>query len=159
AGVIDRGRISQPAVRSMLARGMTTLTGDATPEDAWRRFIEPTDIVGIKVNPSGTPPTVSRTEVVREEIESLLAIGVPATNIVVYDRNSNQLEVNGYSLLMPPGVRVLELDDTWEVNGERLSGYDRNVFCEMNCFGERETRSYIGRLISTGVDKIINIPV
>ena len=159
AGVIERGRVSQPAVKRMLASGMTTLTGDASPEAAWRRFIEPTDVVGIKVNPSGSPFIVSRTEIVREVIASLRAIGVPAANIIVYDRNSNQLDLNGYNVLMPAGVRVVGLDDQWVVDGERHGGYDRDVFCEMNCFGERETRSYLGRIISTEVDKIINIPV
>jgi uncharacterized protein (DUF362 family) len=152
-------RVSQPAVREMLAQGITALTGEKRAADAWAKFVAPTDIVGIKVNPSGTPTTTTQIALVREVIRSLTAAGVPPKQIIVWDRNSNQLEVNGYHLLVPPGVRVIGLDQEWVVNGETHGGYDRNVFCEMDCFGERETRSYLGRIVSTEVTKIINLPV
>jgi uncharacterized protein (DUF362 family) len=157
--VIANGRVSQPIVKTMLARGMTALTGDTEPEAAWRRFVEPHDVVGIKVNPSGTPTTVTRIQLVREVIAALNAVGVPNRNIIVWDRNSTQLEVNGYHVLVPPGVRVLGLDQEWTADGGTHGGYDRTVYCEMDCFGERETRSYIGRIVSTEVTKIINLPV
>jgi uncharacterized protein (DUF362 family) len=157
--VIANNRVSQPIVKTMLARGMTALTGDTEPEAAWRRFVEPHDVVGIKVNPSGTPTTVTRIQLVREVIAALNAVGVPNRNIIVWDRNSTQLEVNGYHVLVPPGVRVLGLDQEWTADGGTHGGYDRTVYCEMDCFGERETRSYIGRIVSTEVTKIINLPV
>src|SRR5258705_13558113 len=40
-------------VKEMLARGLCQLTGEKTALDAWRRFIEPQDVVGIKVNAGG----------------------------------------------------------------------------------------------------------
>jgi uncharacterized protein (DUF362 family) len=87
---------------------------------------------------------------VREVIRALNEVGVPSTRVLVYDRNSEQLEVNGYHALVPPGVRVIGLD--------RKGGYDRTAFCEMDCFGERETRSYLAALVCNEVDKIINLP-
>jgi uncharacterized protein (DUF362 family) len=152
-------RVSADAVRDMVARGMTTLTGDASPRDAWARFFDKTDVVAIKVNPSGTPQTTTQIALLREVIRSLNSVGVASTRIIVYDRNSNQLEVNGYHALVPPGVRVIGLDQEWNANGETHGGYDREVFCEMDCFGERETRSYLGKIISTEVTKIVNLPV
>ena len=38
---------------------MRALTGEATTLDAWRRFFEPGDVVGIKVNAGGVPHVVS----------------------------------------------------------------------------------------------------
>src|SRR5262249_45115675 len=38
------------AVETMMARGMKELTGADHPVEAWRRFFEPGDVVGIKVN-------------------------------------------------------------------------------------------------------------
>lgn len=152
-------RVNQAAVREMLDKGMSALTGDASPKDAWARFFDKSDIVGLKVNPSGTPPTTTQIGLVREVIRSLNAVGVPNAQIVVWDRNSPQLEVNGYHLLVPPGVRVIGLDQEWVADGVTHGGYDRNVYCEMDCFGERETRSYIGRLVSQEFTKIINLPV
>jgi uncharacterized protein (DUF362 family) len=83
---------------------------------------------------------------------------VPNKQIIVYDRNSNQLEVNGYHALLPAGVRVIGLDQRWAVGGETRGGYDPSVFCEMDCFGELETRSYLASIVSTEATKIINLP-
>ena len=157
AAIVNR-RVSQPAVREMVERGMKALTGESAAKDAWARFFEPSDVVALKVNPSGTPLTTTSMPLVREVILALNAIGVPNRNIIVYDRNSDQLQVNGYHALVPPGVRVAGLDERWTIKGETRSGYDRDVYCEMDCFGERETRSYLGRIISSDANKIINLP-
>jgi hypothetical protein len=151
-------RVSQPAVREMLDQGMRALTGESKPADAWARFFQPADIVAIKVNPSGTPETTTSIPLIREVISALNAVGLPNANIMVYDRNSNQLEVNGMHALVPPGVRVMGADLEWIADGEPRGGYDRNVFCEMDCFGERETRSYLARVVSAEATKIINLP-
>ena len=137
---------------------MKALTGESAAKDAWARFFEPSDVIALKVNPSGTPWTTTSMPLVREVIQALNAIGVPNKNIVIYDRNSNQLEVNGYHALVPPGVRVAGLDERWTIKGETRTGYDRDVYCEMDCFGERETRSYLGRVVSSDANKIINLP-
>lgn len=155
--LVDR-RVSPAAIRAMVDAGMTSLTGEAVPERAWARFFAPADVVAIKVNPSGTPETVTSMALLCEVIRALHTAGVPSRNIVVYDRNSNQLEVNGYHALIPPGVRVVGLDQRWAVGGETRGGYDPDVFCEMDCFGERETRSYLASVVSREVDKIINLP-
>ena len=38
------------------------------------------------------------------------------------------------------------------------SGYDANVYCEMDFFGEWETRSYMASIVANRLDKIINVP-
>src|SRR5687768_7125533 len=159
---ISNRRISQPAVRSMLLAGMTALTGDRQAKDAWAKFVAPTDVVAIKVNPSSAPATITSIALLREVIGALNAVGVANRNIIVYDRNSNQLEVNGYHTLVPPGVRVVGLDQRWAVGGSAPAnrpGYDPDVFCDMDCFGERETRSYLASIVTSEADKIINLPV
>jgi len=143
-------RVSQPVVGAMIDAGMASLTGASSVRDAWSRFFVASDIVALKVNPSGVPGTTTSIALVREVVRALNDVGIPNKSIVVYDRNSNQLEVNGYHALVPPGVRVLGLD--------RRGGYDRSVFCEMDCFGERETRSYLATLVSSEVTKIVNLP-
>lgn len=155
--IVDR-RVSQPAVRAMVEAGMKALTGDAAPRDAWARFVTAADVVAIKVNPSGASTTITSIPLVREVIRALNSIGVPNKHIIVYDRNSNQLEVNGYHALLQPGVRVVGLDQRWSVAGETRGGYDPDVFCEMDCFGERETRSYLASVVVTEATKIINLP-
>jgi uncharacterized protein (DUF362 family) len=157
ASLVDR-RVSQPAIRTMVVEGMKALTGESAARDAWAKFVVPADVVAIKVNPSGVPGTVTSVPLLREVISALHAVGVPHKNMVVYDRNSNQLEVNGYHTLVPPGVRVVGLDQRWAVKGETRSGYDPNVFVEMDCFGERETRSYLASIVTTEATKVIDLP-
>jgi uncharacterized protein (DUF362 family) len=155
--IADR-RVSQPAVRAMVDEGMKALTGESAAKDAWAKFFAPSDVVALKVNPSGAPGTVTSIALIREVVQALNSVGVPNKNLIVYDRNSNQLEVNGYHALVPPGVRVVGLDQRWSVKGERRGGYDPNVFVEMDCFGERETRSYLASIVSTEANKVIDLP-
>src|SRR5262249_33956883 len=44
------------AVKAMMDRGMCGLTGADHAVEAWRRFFEPGDVVGVKVNPVGRKP-------------------------------------------------------------------------------------------------------
>jgi uncharacterized protein (DUF362 family) len=157
AGALLNGRVQQAALGQMLDQGMRALTGDSNSKDAWAKFIEPSDVVALKVNPSGTPTTTTSIPLMREVIRGLNAVGVPNRNIIVFDRNSNQMEVLGYHNLLPVGVRVIGLDGEWVTGGRKRTGYDPNVFAEMNCFGERETRSYMGSVV-TEASKIINLP-
>ena len=66
--------------------------------------------------------------------------------------------MNGYHTLVPSGVRVVGLDQRWSVKGEKRSGYDPDVFVEMDCFGERETRSYLASIVTTEATKVIDLP-
>ena len=59
-------KVDVPTVQSMIARGMSTLTGDKDPRDSWARFFNAQDFVGIKVNASGAPGAMSMPDVVAE---------------------------------------------------------------------------------------------
>ena len=83
---IARNRVSQPIVRQMLEHAMKELTQEKSAQAAWAKFIKPGDIVGIKINPSGAPACCSSPEILREIITSVQTVGVPARNILVYDR-------------------------------------------------------------------------
>ena len=151
---IVNNHVSEPVVRRMLEQGMKELTGEKRARDAWATFISPTDVVGIKINPSGAPACSSSPELVREIIIALEAAGVPSHNIVVWDRYSYEMDIASCRTTLPPGVRVVGIE-----NGVRdISGYDLNVYCQANFFGEWETRSYMASVVTQGVNKIINVP-
>src|SRR5690348_7640045 len=76
-GSVVGGSINRDAVREMILRGMLGLTGESDAIAAWRRFVAPSDIVGIKVNPVGWPHAISNYEVVLEIIGSLQQAGLP----------------------------------------------------------------------------------
>jgi uncharacterized protein (DUF362 family) len=151
---IAGNRVSQPVVHEMIERGLKELTGENSANAAFAKFIEPKDVVGIKINPSGAPACCSSPELVREIIDGVLSAGVPLRNIIVYDRFGYEIEIGSYQALLQPGVEVIGVQDGLLDK----AGYDANVYCEANFFGEWETRSYMASIVATRLDKIISVP-
>ncbi|MGC2476769.1 MAG: DUF362 domain-containing protein [Candidatus Sulfotelmatobacter sp.] len=155
SSAIVRNRVSQPIVRRLLDQSMKALTGDTSARDAWAKFVEPKDVVGIKINPSGAPACCSSPEIIREIIAALRSVGVPARNILVYDRYSYEIDVGSYQALLPPEIRIVGIQDAFTSGGD---GYEADVYCDANFFGEWETRSYMATIVAQEVTKIINVP-
>jgi hypothetical protein len=152
AGVV----VDDEVVREMVDRGMRSLTGEATSLGAWRRFFEPADVVGIKVNAGGVPHVVSSPAIVAEICRRLMAVGIPPTHIVVFERFRNQLDGVGYPPLLPQGVEVFAPEA-----GNRHSenrAYDPETYVEVDFFGEEDTRSNMMRLVTQRLTKIVNVP-
>jgi len=143
-------KVDVPTVQTMIARGMTALTGDKDPRDSWARFFNAQDFVGIKINCSGAPGAMSTPEVVAEVARNLIAVGVKPTNIVIHERGGGQILLAHYERFVPAGIRV-ESANTW-------LGYDPDVYVEANFFGEDDTRSYLLRMVTEQFTKIINVP-
>jgi len=153
---IVRNRVSQPIVRRLLEQAMKELTGEGSARDSWANFIDPKDVVGIKINPSGAPACCSSPEIIREIIVSVRSLGVPARNIVVYDRYSYEIDIGSYQVLLPPEIRIVGIQDAFSSGGV---GYEATVYCDANFFGEWETRSYMASIVAHEVTKIINVPI
>jgi uncharacterized protein (DUF362 family) len=151
---IVRNRVSQPIVSQMLEHAMKELTGEKSAQAAWSKFVEPHDIVGVKINPSGAPACCSSPEIVREIITSVQSVGVPARNILVYDRYSYEMDIGSYQTLLPAGIRILGIQEAFAGS----TGYEPNVYCDANFFGEWETRSYMAGVVAHEITKIINVP-
>lgn len=152
---VQTGTADRAIVKEMLARGITGLTGDAKVEDAWKRFISPGDTVGIKVNCSGAPKICSSPEIVAGIAENLVAIGIPANKIWVYERFDNQLQSVGYNKWLPAGVNIAAA----EAQRGSVLGYDPRTYVETSFFGEEDTRSNLVRMVGETFTKIINVPV
>ncbi len=198
ASVSSANVINRDAVRDMIAAGMCLLTGMVEPgsqpyrsaPEAWRSFFGRDDVVGIKVNPvgqrsSGPPGTVgciSSPAVLLEVVESLKGAGVPARNILVFERYANEFRSAGYEAVLRErgmdGVRWFAsssgYDDT-QLSIDGLSarrerdphvvGYDRDVFVSMGFCArdhdprdDRRFRSHLSVLVTRMVNKVITIP-
>ncbi|MFN7939867.1 MAG: DUF362 domain-containing protein [Bryobacteraceae bacterium] len=147
-------QVNPDAVRDMMNRGLTALTGDKDPRDAWRRFVTPQDVVGIKVNASGAPRIMSHPVVVAEIVRNIVAVGVKPTNITIYERFPDQLESIHYDRYVKEPVRIHAV----EPYRGRLAEYDPRVYVDVNFFGEDETRSNAVRMVTEQFTKIINVP-
>ena len=85
-----------------------------------------------------------------------MAIGVPLSQIYVYERFQNQLDEVNYAPHLPEGVQIVAAERA-NRNVDN-SGYDPATYLEADLFGEDDTRSNMMRLVSQRLTKIINIP-
>lgn len=146
--------VNAARVETMIDDGMKMLTGDRDPRDSWARFIQPHDVVGIKVNCSGAPRIMSSPEVVAAVVKNLMKVGVPPERITIYERFPDQMRTVGYEKYVPAGVTVTGIE------GQRgaILGYDPYTYVEADFFGEDDTRSNMVRLVTEKFTKIVNIP-
>ena len=106
------------------------------------------------MNCSGAPQIRSSPVVVAGIAENLIAVGVPAKQIYVYERFDGQLKSVGYEAFLPPGVNIYAV----ETSRQSILGYDPKTYVETNFFGEDDTRSNVVRLVSETLTKIVNVP-
>ena len=149
-------RVVDAVVREMMDRGLRALTGEATTSGAWRRLFEPGDVVGIKVNAGGVPYVVSSPAIVAETCRQLMAVGIPATSLFVFERFQNQIVATDYVPHLPEGVTVFaaEKGNRRQENG----AYDPETYVEVEFFDEDDTRSNMMKLVTRKLTKIVNIP-
>lgn len=166
-------------VRGMVDSGMKELTGKEGAE-AWKLFFEPTDVVGIKVNPAGEKILSPRYELVDVVIENLVKAGVPKKNIIIWDRFSDMLEAAGYTKERYPDVELAGLQimdesikkDQKPVDGQHVSkdNFDMDVYYWADVDGPEDIEylkqhvfikkySYFGKLITKRLTKMINLSV
>ena len=159
----DAFQPNQGRVRAMVDRGITTLTGKTKVADAWLSLLSTNDTVGIKVFSEPGPNSGTRPAVVAAVIEELLAAGLPAQHITIWDKHQTDLRLAGYyDLAKQLGVRVA---------GSAESGYDEKVFYDTPLlgnlvwgdleFGKKGEgigrKSFVSKLVTTQMTKIINI--
>ena len=166
-GSLRARKVVREAVREMVDRGMTELTGAPDPVLAWRTLFEPGDVVGIKVNPVGAPYAISSHELVHEVADGLAKAGVARKDIVVFDRYRAQFIGAGYVKNLPEGCRWdASVEDYDDVQLD-IEGYDPEVFREIDLVSRgrhdpkdpRAKRSHLSLIVSKKVSKIVNLPV
>ncbi len=165
-------------VDAMVARALMDLTGAASLNAAWRSFVGPDDIVGLKVNPVAGKLLSTSPEIVDAIILQLGKAGIPRNNIVIWDRREFELHEVGFTGERFPGVRIVgtERKDAGgsftDANGKLLSEamIDREWFywADVEESYDAETLpymvnegkySYFTRIVTKDVTKIINIPI
>lgn len=97
-------------VLDLLDRAMAAYTGRDHPSEAWKRIVPPGVVVGLKVNGLGGRGISTHAVLVRAVAERLQQIGIPAGNIVVWDRNALDLEACGMTINTGTGVRCFGSD-------------------------------------------------
>lgn len=165
-GLVVNRKYQRDKVKASLNKGLMELTGAKTPQDAWRHFFDPGDVVGLKLNPVGRPYVMSSPEVVNEIIDGLKSAGVKATNIVAYDRYKAEFLDAGFDKWLPEGVRWTYGTDKTHPLQLDMDMYDEKHYVEMplvlpeaNPKDPHHRRSYLSKFITTDVNKVVNLCV
>lgn len=176
-------KVDAAVVSKMFEKGMTELTGENLKK-SFGRFFTKGDIVGIKVNPVGAPLINTTPALAAAVVAWLTSNGLPAGNIVLWDRFDDMLKEAGFTPDRFPGVRIesmqtmVEEGKPWKnekgehpsvanfdreafyfakgVAGTGVKGYDSDdAYANQHVFtGEY---SYFGKLVTQRVTKIINL--
>jgi hypothetical protein len=173
-------RRHRDVIDSMLAQGVTKLTGVEDCDEAWRSLFSPGDLVGIKVVPVGGPQSLSSYELVDAIAESLVErAGVKRKSIIVFDRFKKDFLQFGYDRFIDSRLRWECASEKFEPRQSGLDGLDvRKIFSTHVTGYSREhyfdfpvpcpfadpdspesKRSYLCKTVATAVDKVISIPV
>jgi len=174
--VVDEKPVESEAF-TMLAQSMLLLTGEKELKDAWRQFIHPNEIVGLKVNPIGGTLLSTSHAVVKSVIAQLEDAGIPKAHIVIWDRRGDGLEDAGFDADNYPEIRILSteymhegsfygadgkllsehrIDKDWYYWADYEEEYDAYTLPYMVNEGKY---SYFTKICTQEVDKIINIPI
>jgi len=175
--VID-GVPSPEAAYNMLKESMLRLTGEKNLKKAWRKFVSPKDVVGLKVNPVAGKLLTTSHAVTGAVIKQLEEAGIPRKNIVIWDRREMQLQETGYTQDKYPGITITGTECQDEKGGyynmegklyadERV---DKSQYFFADVVGEYDAytipfmvnggkESYFTKIVTEKVTKIINLPI
>ncbi|MEJ2633934.1 MAG: DUF362 domain-containing protein [Calditrichia bacterium] len=162
----------------VLEKSMLELTGAASLTAAWRQFVSPEDIIGLKVNPVAGKLLSTSLEIVHAVISQLEAAGIPSKNIVIWDRREFELHEVGFTGENFPGIRITGterkdakgsyydsngklyseavIDPDWYYRADCEMSYDKETLPYMVNEGKN---SYFTKIATREVTKIINIPI
>ena len=156
--VWDGDVLNGQIVGEMLSRAMIKLTGLDSVKEAWREFVLPQDIIGIKINPIGGKKLCTHRILVDTIVDQLYEAGVLRDQVIIWDRFEAHLINAGYKInLSNQGVRCLASDSDGV-------GYDDETFYETEKDVEvrREdgsTASRYTKILTDKVTAIINVPI
>src|ERR1017187_7285308 len=85
-------------VLGLLDRAMQSLLDRDQPIEAWKRLVRPGDRVGLKVNALGGRGLASNLQLVEAICGRLQQAGVRANDIVVWDRDTEEMERSGFHI-------------------------------------------------------------
>ena len=160
-------------VRDMVNRLLLAATGQSDVAKAWASLVSPGERVGIKICAAGGELFTTHHDIVTAIVDGLAAAGHPRSSIIVWDRSLGGVKGAGYR----PGVDGYQLKaitphDGYDakavlsapVIGKLVWGdfeYAGDITKEPILSDTEHTSnvSHFSKIISSEVDKVINVPV
>jgi len=171
-------KVDLAVVDEMVRKSLMELTGTSTIAAAWKQFVTPDDIIGLKVNPVAGKTLSTSLEITHAVIRQLEEAGIPRKNIVIWDRREFELHEVGFKPENFPGVKIIGterkdekgsfvdangelygkkmIDESWYYWADVEQKYDAETLPYMVNEGKY---SYFGTICTKDVTKIINMPI
>jgi uncharacterized protein (DUF362 family) len=170
---IKQYKTNPHVVREMVNRLVMAVTGQSDVAKAWGSLISPSERVGIKISAAGGELFTTHHDIVNAIVDGLAAAGHPRSSIIVWDRSLGGIKEAGYR----PAV------DGYQVKAiAPRDGYDAKAMLsaplagklvwgdfeyvgdtgKMPLFADTDATSnvsHFSKIISSDVDKVINVPV
>jgi uncharacterized protein (DUF362 family) len=99
--LIQRFQPDDARIRETVNRCLLAYTRQRTVAEAWRSLVSPKDTVGLKISTVGGPILGTHRAIVDAVIEGLREAGVPAHQIIVWDKFEEQMINAGYVPMRP----------------------------------------------------------
>ena len=160
-------------VHEMVNRLVLAATGQSDVSKAWASLVSPNDRIGIKICAAGGDLFTTHHDIVNAVVDGLVAAGLARSSIIVWDRSLGGIKGAGYR----PGIDGYQLQaiaphdgyDPKAVLSAPLLG--KLVWGDFDYTGDitkvpilsdtenTSNLSHFSKILSTGVTKVINLPV
>ena len=130
---------------ALLDRAVQALFDRDHASEAWKMLVKPGELVGLKVNTLGGRGISSNLQLVEAICERLQEAGIQANAIVVWDRETEELERAGFHIAT-------------NGNGVQCFGTDR-VDYEQDLVAYGSVGSRLSKILTQCSNLLINIPV
>jgi Domain of unknown function (DUF362) len=170
-GAVNEFKADPAQVKQMVNAALLKLTSAPDIATAWKRLgVTPQDVVGIKINTIGGPALCTHHSLVQAICAGLESAGVPAAQIIIWDKFQDQMGPAGYPL------RAATTTDP-AIASVVPGNYDPNVFLRDAVAGnliwgdsqfgqnygpnsnQARNRSYYAKFVTQICTKLINVPV
>jgi uncharacterized protein (DUF362 family) len=143
------GKLNEGRVLTLLDRAITSYTGLAKPEAAWKRVVAmaggPDKVIGLKTNGLGGRGISTHSALVFAIAHKLQAAGIKPGNIVIWDRNARDLEACGFTISTDP-ARL-------RCYGSDVAGFDD----DHSAWGTAKVR--LSRILTRECSMVIGVPI
>src|SRR5947208_5847145 len=172
-GSIKDYKTNPRIVHEMVNRLVLAATGQSDVAKAWGSLVSHNDRVGIKISAAGGELFTTHHDIVNAIVDGLVASGHPRNSIIVWDRSLGGIKDAGYRPAVDGyQVKAIAPHDGYDpktVLSAPLLG--KLVWGDLEYFGDigkmpmlsdtenTSNVSHFSKIISSEVDKVINVPV
>jgi uncharacterized protein (DUF362 family) len=137
--------VDSSRVLSLLDRAMQTLFQLDRPAEPWKKLVRPGERVGVKVNTLGGRGMSTNVELVEAICDRLQEAGIKASDIVIWDRDTEEMERVGF--------RPSTAANRVQCFGTDRVGYEE----ELASYGSIGSR--LSKILTQRCDVLINVPL